>query len=344
MSSATVPHAESGPSAAPPRLLDVKGLRVSFVTSQSTVRAVRGLDYAIAPGEAVGLVGESGCGKSVSALSLLGLLPRPAGRVTNGSAMFRGEDLLRLDDSQMRDVRGDRIGIIFQDPLSSLNPVLTIGRQVTEGLERHRGMGHDAARRRAAELLGMVGIPDAARRLDDYPHQFSGGMRQRAMIAMAISCEPDLLIADEPTTALDVTIQAQILELLRRLREELNMALLMISHDLGVVAGISDRIAIMYAGRIVEMGPTEEVLARPRHPYTLGLLRSLPRLDRPRGVALVPIDGAPPDLATAIDDCPFRPRCPYAVDRCAEDPPLTEVGPGHRSACWVQPAEEPFPR
>lgn len=323
-------------------LLIVRGLRVAFVTPGGVVRAVRGLDYSIAPGEALGLVGESGCGKTVSALALLGLLPRPAGRVTAGSATFAGSDLIGLSDARMRDIRGHHVGIIFQDPLSSLNPVLTIGRQITEQIQRHRGASRGAARRRAAELLSMVGIPDAARRLDDHPHRFSGGMRQRAMIAMAISCEPELLVADEPTTALDVTIQAQILDLLRRLRAELGMALLLITHDLGVVAGITDRLAIMYAGRIAEQGPTEQVLSYPRHPYTLGLLRSLPRLDRPRGVPLLPIEGAPPDLAGAITGCSFRPRCPYAIARCAEDPPLIPIDGLQSAACWVRPAEDPL--
>jgi len=324
-------------------LLRVRGLRVSFATRDGHVRAVRGLDYHIGPGEALGLVGESGCGKSVSALALLGLLPRPAGRISGGSATFRGLDLLAIGPRQMRDVRGNRIAMIFQDPLSSLNPVMPIGRQVSEAVQRHMGGGRREALRRAAQLLTMVGIPDAERRLDDYPHRLSGGMRQRVMIAMALSCEPDLLIADEPTTALDVTIQAQILDLLRRLREELGMALLLITHDLGVVAGVTDRLAVMYAGRIVETGPTEQVLGAPRHPYTLGLLRSLPRLDRPRGVPLVPIEGSPPDLATVIVGCPFRPRCAYAIERCAEDPPLIPVDEVQASACWVRPSETAVP-
>jgi oligopeptide/dipeptide ABC transporter ATP-binding protein len=344
-SASPAPHAPEPAAGIQPvqPLLDVRGLRVVFATRQGTVRAVRGLDCAIGPGEALGIVGESGCGKTVSALALLGLLPRPAGRVTAGQALFRSVDLLRLSARELREVRGHRIAMIFQDPLSSLNPVLTIGRQVGEALQRHKDLGRAAARRRSAELLSMVGIPDAQRRLDDYPHQFSGGMRQRVMIAMAISCDPDLLIADEPTTALDVTIQAQILDLLQRLRADLGMALLLITHDLGVVAGVTDRICVMYAGRVVETGPSERVLSAPRHPYTLGLLRSLPRLDRPRGIPLVPIEGAPPDLGAAITGCPFRPRCAFAIDRCVEDPPLIDVGRGQSAACWVRPAEPPIP-
>jgi len=318
-------------------LIAVDGLRVEFAgRNNRPVRAVRGLTYYINAGESVGLVGESGSGKSVSAMSLLGLLPKKVSKITGGTAIFDGKDLLTLPDDEMRKIRGARIAMIFQDPLASLNPVLTIGRQITEALETHRHMGHAASRKRAIDLLGMVGIPGADKRVDDYPHQFSGGMRQRAMIAMALSCEPSLLIADEPTTALDVTIQAQILELLQRLREELNMALLLITHDLGVVAGFVDRLAVMYAGEIIETGPTEPVLANPFHPYTLGLLRSLPRLDRPRQLALTPIEGSPPDLASDIVGCPFRPRCPFSVDESAQtDPRLALVEkPDHWAACW----------
>ncbi len=308
-------------------LLAVNNLHVEFAGRGRTVRAVRGLTYEIGAGETVGLVGESGSGKSVSALSLLGLLPKRVGRISAGTALFQGEEILHLSDEKLRRIRGNKIAMIFQDPLSSLNPVLTIGRQITEAIETHRGASHKQARRRAAELLELVGIPDADARLDNYPHQFSGGMRQRAMIAMALSCEPSLLIADEPTTALDVTIQAQILELLRRLRDELHMAVLLITHDLGVVAGFADRLAVMYAGRLVELGPTETVLSDPAHPYTVGLLRSLPRLDRPRQVALTPIEGSPPDLASELRGCPFAPRCAWRVDVCASvDPDLVPVG------------------
>ncbi|MBM4409251.1 MAG: ABC transporter ATP-binding protein [Chloroflexi bacterium] len=317
-------------------LLEVKDLRVEFAgRNNRPVRAVRGLNYYINSGESLGLVGESGSGKSVSALSLLGLLPRKVSRITSGSAMFEGRDLIGLRDEEMRKVRGARIAMIFQDPLASLNPVLTIGRQITEALETHKDMGRGAARKRAVELLALVGIPGAERRVDDYPHQFSGGMRQRAMIAMALSCEPALLIADEPTTALDVTIQAQILELLKQLKQDLSMAVLLITHDLGVVAGFVDRLAVMYAGEIVETGTAEDVLDNPFHPYTLGLLRSLPRLDRPRQAALMPIEGSPPDLSANIVGDPFRPRCPFAVERCAVDAATPQlVAPNHWAACW----------
>jgi oligopeptide/dipeptide ABC transporter ATP-binding protein len=328
-------------------LLAVKDLHVEFSGRGRVVHAVRGLSYEIHAGETIGLVGESGSGKSVSALSLLGLLPKRAARISSGSALFEGQEILRLPDERLRKIRGARIAMIFQDPLSSLNPVLTIGRQITEAVETHRGVSHKVARKRATELLELVGIPSAALRLDNYPHQFSGGMRQRAMIAMALSCEPSLLIADEPTTALDVTIQAQILELLRRLRSELQMAVLLITHDLGVVAGFADRLAVMYAGRLVELGPTETILADPAHPYTVGLLRSLPRLDRPRQEALTPIEGSPPDLASELRGCPFAPRCAWRLPVCREiDPPLVPVvgeragepaARDHFAACHNQP-------
>jgi oligopeptide/dipeptide ABC transporter ATP-binding protein len=328
-------------------LLAVRDLHVEFIGRGRVVRAVRGLSYEIGAGETIGLVGESGSGKSVSALSLLGLLPKRAGRIASGSALFEGQEILHLPDEKLRRIRGARIAMIFQDPLSSLNPVLTIGRQITEAVETHRGVSHKAARKRAIELLELVGIPGAPTRLDNYPHQFSGGMRQRAMIAMALSCEPSLLIADEPTTALDVTIQAQILELLRRLRTELQMAVLLITHDLGVVAGFADRLAVMYAGRLVELGPTETILADPAHPYTVGLLRSLPRLDRPRQEALTPIEGSPPDLASDLRGCPFAPRCAWRIDICwTVDPPLVPVtgvraaeaaALDHLAACHNQP-------
>jgi oligopeptide/dipeptide ABC transporter ATP-binding protein len=327
----TTPAGDDGPVLP---LLAVDGLRVEFV-GRRPVRAVRGLSYTIAPGEALGLVGESGSGKSVSALSLLRLLPEQAARITSGRAIFEGRDLVSLSRAQLEDVRGDRIAMVFQDPLVYLNPVLTIGDQVAESLQRHRGLTRADGLDRAEGLLRLVGIPNARQRLGDFPHQFSGGMRQRAMIAMALACDPLLLIADEPTTALDVTIQAQILDLLRSLRDEKHMALLLITHDLGVVAGITDRVAVMYAGRIVETGPTTSILAAPRHPYTAGLLRSLPRIDRPRQAALTPIEGSPPDLASTLVGCPFRPRCARAIERCAtDDPPLVPIGPGQALACW----------
>ena len=341
----------AGPDGSPGELplLTVNDLSVEF-SGRRIVRAVRGLSYRIGPGESLGLVGESGSGKSVSALAVLGLLPRRIGRVTGGSVVFEGRELVGLREDSLRRVRGERIAMIFQDPLSSLNPVLTIGRQITEALETHRGMGRSQARRRSVELLEMVGIPDARGRVDNYPHQFSGGMRQRAMIAMALACEPALLIADEPTTALDVTIQAQVLDLLARLRRELGMAILLITHDLGVVAGFTDRLAVMYAGRVVEAGTTQEVLADPGHPYTIGLLRSLPRLDRPRQLELTPIPGSPPDLASELSGCPFAPRCAWRLPECwSTDPGLSPVhgadngaapGARHLAACLNPPTAD----
>jgi oligopeptide/dipeptide ABC transporter ATP-binding protein len=329
-------------------LLKVDNLQVEFSGRNRTVRAVRGLSYQIRPGETLGLVGESGSGKSVSALSLLGLLPKRVSK-TAGSATFEGRELIGLPEDQLRKIRGSKIAMIFQDPLSSLNPVLTIGRQITEALETHKGMERRASEKRAVELLDLVGIPGAKGRIKDYPHQFSGGMRQRAMIAMALSCEPSLLIADEPTTALDVTIQAQILSLLSRLRDELGMAVLIITHDLGVVAGFADRLAVMYAGRLVEHGPTDDMLASPSHPYTIGLLRSLPRLDRPRQAALTPIEGSPPDLAADLVGCPFAPRCAWRLeDSWLVNPPLELIGGsdahgplgGHFVACHNRPTAE----
>ena len=302
-------------------LLAVENLSVEFHPRERTVRAVSGISFAMAAGETLAIVGESGCGKTVSALAILGLLPKNAARITSGSIRFDGRELIGLSESEMERVRGHRISMVFQDPLTSLNPILTVGRQITETLEAHLAMGRKAARVRAAELLRIVGIPEAARRLDEYPHQFSGGMRQRVMIAMALSCDPAILIADEPTTALDVTIQAQVLEVLQRLRREFAMSVLLITHDLGVVAGIADRVAVMYAGRIVEIGPTEAVLADAMHPYTVGLLRSVPRIDRDRTAALVPIEGAPPDLRTRIEGCPFAPRCAWRIDVCGVDDP-----------------------
>ncbi|HEY3110814.1 MAG TPA: ABC transporter ATP-binding protein [Chloroflexota bacterium] len=322
-----------------PPLLEVRDLKTQFFTRDGVVRAVNGISYTLGRGEAMGLVGESGCGKSVSALSLMRLIPSPPGRIVGGEVRFEGRDLLALGDREMRSIRGNEIAMIFQDPMTSLNPVLTIGLQIVEALESHKGMSRDAGRRRALELLDLVGIPSARARVDDYPHQFSGGMRQRVMIAMAISCQPKLLIADEPTTALDVTIQAQILDLLRRLRRELGMALILITHDLGVVAGICDRVNVMYAGKIVEGADVDFAFGDSRHPYTLGLLNSVPRIDRPLGARLVPIEGMPPDLIAAPAGCPFAPRCTFRIERCtAEAPALAAVLDGqadHRAACWV---------
>jgi oligopeptide/dipeptide ABC transporter ATP-binding protein len=317
-------------------LLDVRNLQTQFVTGGGVVRAVDGVSWDVRPGETVALVGESGCGKSVSALSVMRLVAQPAGRIVGGEVIFRGRDLLKLSDEEMRHVRGREIAMVFQEPMTSLNPVLSIGRQLTETLEIHLGMAPPQSQARAAELLAMVGIPDADRRLRQYPHQFSGGMRQRMMIAMAVSCEPALILADEPTTALDVTIQAQILELMKSLSRRLGVAMLIITHNLGVVARYADRVNVMYAGRIIERGTAREIYGDPRHPYTLGLLRSVPRLDEPRRARLVPIPGQPPDLTRLPPGCPFVPRCSYAMDRCREhSPPLEAVGQGHLSACWV---------
>jgi len=317
-------------------MLEIKDLRTQFHTREGLVYAVNGVSYTLDEGETLGIVGESGCGKSVSVLSLMRLIPQPPGRIAGGQALFQGRDLLKMSAEEIRHVRGAQIGMVFQDPMTSLNPVLTIGRQVTEGLELHMGMSKQQARDRAAELLTMVGIPQAADRLNDYPHQFSGGMRQRVMIAMALSCTPQLLIADEPTTALDVTIQAQIIELVKRLRDELGMAIIWITHDLGVVAGLAKRVLVMYAGFIIEEAPVKDLYADPRHPYTLGLLGSLPRVDETEHRRLVSIEGLPPDLLGLPAGCPFAPRCMFAVERCwKENPPLEPVSPGHKKACWV---------
>jgi len=288
------------------------------------------------PGETVALVGESGCGKSVSALSVMRLVTRPAGRIVGGRVIFKGRDLLELSEDEMRRVRGKDIGMIFQEPMTSLNPVLTVGRQLTETVEIHLGMTPAQSRARAIELLTLVGVSDAERRLPQYPHQFSGGMRQRMMIAMALSCNPALVLADEPTTALDVTIQAQILELMKGLSRRLGAAMLMITHNLGVVARYADRVNVMYAGKIVERATARELYANPRHPYTLGLLHSVPRLDEPRRSRLAPIEGQPPDLTRLPPGCAFAPRCAFRVERCAREvPPLAPIGaPGHVSACW----------
>jgi len=317
-------------------LLEIQSLSTHFFTAGGVVRAVDGVSWDIHEGETVALVGESGCGKSVTALSIMRLVPSPGGRIVGGRVLFRGRDLLALSEEEMRRVRGREIAMIFQEPMTSLNPVLTIERQLTEGLEIHLGLAPAAARRRAVELLAMVGIPDPERRLRQYPHQFSGGMRQRIMIAMALACEPALVLADEPTTALDVTIQAQILELMKDLSRRLGVALLIITHNLGVVARYADRVNVMYAGRIIERGTARELYANPRHPYTVGLLRSVPRLDEPRRERLAPIDGQPPDLARLPPGCAFAPRCRFRVERClAEAPALRPVdGDGHVAACW----------
>jgi oligopeptide transport system ATP-binding protein len=315
-------------------LLEVTDLRTHFFTEDGLVKAVDGVSFYVDKGETLGIVGESGSGKSVTSLSIMRLVPNPPGKIVGGKILFDGEDLLTYDEDEMRKVRGKNIAMIFQDPMTSLNPVLAIGRQITESLELHMRLSGKEARKRAAELLALVGIPSPDKRLDDYPHQFSGGMRQRVMIAMALSCNPDLLIADEPTTALDVTIQAQILELINKLKDELGMAVIIITHDLGVVARMADRLNVMYAGRIVEDGPTERIFADPRMPYTIGLLQSIPRLDEERGRRLNPIRGLPPDLINLPEVCPFAPRCDFVQEACYQlMPPLRQVGPDQRARC-----------
>ena len=319
-----------------PPLLEIRDLNTEFRTGAGIVRAVDGVSYTVDPGETVAVVGESGSGKSVTALSVLRLIPNPPGRINGGEVLLNGRDLLKLSEEEMRQVRGSEISMIFQEPMTSLNPVLSIERQITETLEEHRGASIEEARARALELLRLVGIADPQRRLRQYPHQLSGGMRQRVMIAIALACEPKLIIADEPTTALDVTIQAQILELMQSLTKRLGVALIIITHNLGVVARYAHRVNVMYAGRIVESGSANAVYHNPRHPYTIALLRSVPRLDRPRQARLDPIEGSPPDLTQLDPGCSFRPRCRFAIARCAEaPPPLVPAGePGQLSACY----------
>ena len=320
-------------------LLEIEGLKTQFFTSAGTVRAVDGVDYTVEEGETVAVVGESGCGKSVTALSIMRLVADPPGKITEGQIRFKGTDLVALPEEEMRQIRGRDIGMVFQEPMTSLNPVLSIGRQLTETLETHFEMSREKADERAIELLGLVGIAEPERRLTQYPHHFSGGMRQRVMIAMALACDPKLIIADEPTTALDVTIQAQILELMKNLTREMGVAMIIITHNLGVVARYADRVNVMYAGKIVESGSAEEIYHHPRHPYTLALLKSVPRLDLPRGGKLDPVDGQPPDLARLDDGCAFRPRCKFATDGCAKGvPELGEVRDKHWSRCFEQDA------
>jgi oligopeptide transport system ATP-binding protein len=321
-------------------MLEVHNLVTHFHTPEGTVFAVNGISYHIDEGETLAVVGESGCGKSVSMLSILGLIPIPPGEIANGRALYAGVDLLKIPERELERIRGKQISMIFQDPMTSLNPVLTIRRQLTETLCVHENMSKEVAQQRAVTLLDWVGIPDASQRLDNYPHQFSGGMRQRVMIAMALSCNPRLLIADEPTTALDVTIQAQIVELVIRLREQMGMSIIWITHDLGVVAGLADRVIVMYAGYIVEEADVNSLYENPQHPYTLALLAALPRADRRRDRRLKSIRGAPPNLLVEPRGCPFAPRCEYVMERClVENPSLQPHAPNHQVACWLDPVE-----
>lgn len=317
-------------------LLDLKDLITRFYTEDGVVHAVNGISYKMDDGETLGVVGESGCGKSVHALSIMRLIQSPPGKIESGEVIFHNQDLLKMSDNEMRSIRGAQIAMVFQDPMTSLNPVYTVGHQISEALMLHQDMDKNEAYKRSGELLTMVGIPEAQQRLDDYPHQFSGGMRQRAMIAMALSCHPSLLIADEPTTALDVTIQAQIVDLVKRLQSELGMAVMWITHDLGIIAEIAKKINVMYAGYIVERGNVRDIYKRTRHPYTLGLLGSLPRLDEAPGTKLVSIPGLPPDLVDLPKGCPFAARCTYRIDKCLEEmPPLVPSdGLDHVVACW----------
>jgi oligopeptide transport system ATP-binding protein len=322
-------------------LLDVVALKTSFYTQLGEVKAVDQVSFQLTAGEATALVGESGCGKSVTALSIMRLLQYP-GKIVDGAIFFKGRDLTKLAKEEMRSVRGNEIGMIFQDPMTSLNPVLSIRSQITEGLMLHQKLSGGQATARALEMLRLVGIPDPETRLNQYPHQFSGGMRQRVMIALALACQPQLLIADEPTTALDVTVQAQILELLKELLRKLGTAIILITHDLGVVAGLCQKVIVMYAGKIVETGPLSAIYYEPRHPYTWGLLRSIPSLDRDPKEKLAPIWGQPPDLLAPPNGCGFAPRCPYALRICGSTPPPeTVIAPGHRAACWLLDSRAP---
>jgi oligopeptide transport system ATP-binding protein len=315
-------------------VLEVRDLRTRFHTQDGTVHAVNGVSFELRRGEFLGVVGESGSGKSVTMMTLLRLIPIPPGEIVSGEANFAGQDLLEIDIEELRSIRGGKIGFIFQDPMTSLNPVLTIGYQLNESLALHTDLTDKQCRVRAKELLDLVGIPDAEARLANYPHELSGGMRQRVMIAMALACDPEILIADEPTTALDVTIQAQIIQIVRDLREKLGTAVIWITHDLGVVAGLAERVLVMYAGQIVEEALVNDLYANPQHPYTEGLLGSLPRLDQ-KGLELVNIKGQPPNLYAVATSCPFAPRCPYVYDKCREEnPPLMEIGNGRKTACW----------
>jgi oligopeptide/dipeptide ABC transporter ATP-binding protein len=315
--------------------LEVKHLRTTFFTQEGEVKAVNDLSYYVNKGESVAVVGESACGKSVSALSIMRLIPYPPGIIIGGEVIFKGKDLLKLNEEEMRSVRGNQIAMIFQEPSTSLNPVLTVSMQLRETLELHRGLDKQAAEEEATKLLKLVGIPDADKRVHDYPYQFSGGMQQRIMIAMGLSCNPELIIADEPTTSLDVTVQAQLLELIDNLRAQFGTAIILITHNLGIVARYVDRVNVMYAGKMVETGKTDDIYESPKHPYTIGLIGSVPRLDLPRKRQLYVIDGLPPHLARLPSGCSFNPRCRFAIDRCRQEvPPLFDMGPDHMAACF----------
>jgi len=319
-------------------LLDVQGLETKINTRDGTIHAVNGVSFSLKKGEILGIVGESGCGKSVTMLSVMHLIPSPPGKVVAGKALYNHQDLLQMSNKEIRKIRGSQISMIFQDPMASLNPVLTIGFQLTEPLMAHLSMGKKEARERAIEFLTLVGIPSAQERMDDYPHQFSGGMQQRVMIAMALTCNPQVLIADEPSTALDVTIQAQIIDLVKGLRDKIGMAIIWITHDLGIIAELADRVDVMYAGYIIEEAPVDSLYGNPQHPYTLGLLGSLPRLDSKEHRRLTSIDGMPPVLRETPHYCPFAPRCRFVMERCQhENSPLMLVEKDHRVACWVDP-------
>lgn len=317
------------------KILEVNDLNTRFNSNDCIIYAVNGVSFDLNRSEMLGIVGESGSGKSVSVKSLLGLIPTPPGEISSGTAFFNNKDLLKCSEEEMREIRGQKIGFIFQDPMTSLNPVLTIGKQITEPMISHLGMSKPEAQERAIHLLSLIGFPKAETRLNDYPHQFSGGMRQRVMIAIALSCTPQILIADEPTTALDVTIQAQIIDVIKDLRNEFDMSIIWITHDLGVVAGIADRVLVMYGGCIVEKAPVDELYANPSHPYTQGLLESLPKLGNEKVERLVNIKGQPPIITSEVKCCPFSPRCPYAFEKCHQtNPQLHPVGPAHETACW----------
>ncbi|MFZ5352525.1 MAG: ABC transporter ATP-binding protein [Bacillota bacterium] len=324
------------------KLLEVKELYVSFDTYAGEVQAVRGVTFDLGVAETLAIVGESGCGKSVTAQSIMKLIPMPPGRIKSGSVLFNGREVTKLTEKQMEAVRGSEMGMIFQDPMTSLNPTMKIGNQIAEGLVKHQKLSKKVALQRAVEMLKMVGIPNPEKRVSQYPHEFSGGMRQRAMIAIALACKPRLLIADEPTTALDVTIQAQILDLMRELKEKIDTSIILITHDLGVVADMAERIVVMYAGKVVEQGTVDDIFYNPQHPYTWGLLKSVPRLDAENKEALIPIDGTPPDLFAPPVGCAFAARCEYAMKICYDaQPDMSELGNGHECACWLQHPEAP---